>query len=257
MPRISEKIYLEVTSFPELNPADHQEWYGKWRNLRSNAKLRGAVCRLTFKEYLQLAVDAGLTSPDQIGKTLGKYQMGRYTDSGDYTIESCRFITFEHNQAEKAINGGLESQANALRGRTSATDPSVKRSADARRGRTKETHEYLRISGEKRKGRTAQTHESVARMARKKTGRTAATDSGIQSMVEKRTGRTKQSHEYLQSISVKKSRSFVAFSPYGVRHEGSNAKEFALTHGLNQSELSKVFRGEVRQHKGWTGHYTD
>lgn len=257
MSGIVKKSDLNTVICKGLDPNDYSEWRRKFKYLRSNAKLRGAVCRLSFAEYLQLAIDAGLTSPGQIGKAPGKYQMGRYTDSGDYRIGSCRFIPMEQNQHERVVNGGSATQAASIRGRTKETHASVAATSKKLSGRTAQTHEYLRISGEKRRGRTKETDESVARMAAKKTGMNASNSEGVRSMVAKRTGRTKHTDSSVLSQSIKKSRSFVAFSPYGVRHVGSNVKEFALAHGLNQSELSKVFRGDVRQHKGWTGHYTD
>lgn len=38
----------------------------------------------------------------------------------------------------------------------------------------------------------------------------------------------------------------------GVIHSGTNISEFARIHGLDQSNLSKLQRGTIKKHKGWT-----
>lgn len=90
----------------------------KWKywTHRSNCS-RKKVSPLTFDEYLLKLEDAGIRAED-VGATKGKYQLSRYTDSGDYTPESCRFITKEQNYSEEIKNGGIENGAEKKRGRT-------------------------------------------------------------------------------------------------------------------------------------------
>lgn len=72
---------------------------------------------LTITEYLFKAFEANILSSD-VGCVRGKYQLGRIGDSGDYTVDNCRFITMEANQLEMAKNGGRSTQANKIKGTT-------------------------------------------------------------------------------------------------------------------------------------------
>lgn len=108
-----------------LNPDDYKEWRHKWKAVASSNRKE---CFLTFEQYVQLAVDAGLTKPEQIGKSIDSYHLGRIGDVGPYAIGNCRFILHSQNLAEQKANGGKA--------------VAMKRSADTRRGRTKETHDY-------------------------------------------------------------------------------------------------------------------
>lgn len=85
---------------------DLPEWRKKFKNLRDNAKLRGAKCLLSFRQYMSLAKRAGLESPDEVGKFSGQYCVGRKGDRGDYVWGNCRFITKEQNLMEREENGG-------------------------------------------------------------------------------------------------------------------------------------------------------
>lgn len=91
-----------------LDPDDALRWASKWQNLRSHSKSRGAVCNLTFEEYMGLVCEAGINNPDQIGRKAHLYQMGRIGDTGNYELGNCRFITMAQNAQEKLINGGYE-----------------------------------------------------------------------------------------------------------------------------------------------------
>lgn len=120
----------------------------KWRTHSKHAGRRG-VRPLTFDEYAEKIVSAGI-QPTQIGRTHGAYQLARYSDVGDYTVKSCRFITQLENLAERASNGGTE------------------RGASKNRGKTKEDTVWLAERAARYAGRTAQTHEYVARLAEQK-----------------------------------------------------------------------------------------
>lgn len=80
-----------------LDPTYQTYWYYKWGNLFSSVSAN----KLTFEEYIGLAIDAGIETPHQIGRLPGQYQLGRLGDMGDYEIGNCRFITKEENQKEK------------------------------------------------------------------------------------------------------------------------------------------------------------
>jgi hypothetical protein len=55
---------------------------------------------------MKLAKRAGIKHPDQIGKAVSEFQMGRLGDVGDYVWGNCRFITTAQNLSERALNGG-------------------------------------------------------------------------------------------------------------------------------------------------------
>jgi hypothetical protein len=115
-----------------LNVEDVNAWVVKWQALKDNSKLRGSTCTLTFEQYIHLAISAGLKSPDQIGKRINSYQMARFGDVGVYEYGNCRFITMKQNLEEKRLNGGVESQASAIRGRTKYTDSGFAAVSDKR-----------------------------------------------------------------------------------------------------------------------------
>lgn len=119
---IDREIYLETKG---LNPDDVYAWRIKWQDLKSGAKKRGALCLLSFNQYIDLAIDAGLSSPNQIGCKPYLYQMGRMGDKGNYEIGNCRFITMSRNILEKIENGGTNLN------RTKHSHPGVKRMSDA------------------------------------------------------------------------------------------------------------------------------
>jgi len=66
---------------------------------------------LTFDEYLFKVFEAGITI-EQIGKGIDDYQLARYTDSGPYTVDSCRYVTHRVNREEWISNGGQLSSSN-------------------------------------------------------------------------------------------------------------------------------------------------
>ncbi|WP_422460944.1 hypothetical protein [Endozoicomonas sp. ALB115] len=65
-----------------------------------SAKYRGHESLLSSTCYLYLMYDAGIT-PDDIGTDIGKYQLGRFGDSGCYNMLNCRFITKLENLKER------------------------------------------------------------------------------------------------------------------------------------------------------------
>lgn len=71
-----------------------------------------------------MAVEAGISDPDSIGRKSGQYQMGRYGDKGIYEKGNCRFITREQNQLERVLNGGMIDQQTSMSKRFRIVSPS-------------------------------------------------------------------------------------------------------------------------------------
>lgn len=113
----------------------------KWRTHYKHCGRRG-VLPLTFELYVKKLLEANI-EPHQVGRTLGSYQLGRFTDSGDYTESSCRFITQTQNLLERSQNGGCERGASKNRGKTAKDTEWLAKRAEAFRGRTAETHEHI------------------------------------------------------------------------------------------------------------------
>lgn len=126
--RLTRELREEYLNNIGLNSADIVDWVYKWSNLRSNS----VYCdfKLSFDQYIQLAVDAGLTSPNQIGHGSDSYCMGRLGDRGDYELGNCRFITQKQNQQERVLNGGSEISAAKKRGTRKETHESVRSQSD-------------------------------------------------------------------------------------------------------------------------------
>lgn len=154
------KVKLEreqILSDFGLSLEDSSGWTIKYNCLKKSAKKNGIECQLSFYEYMYKVVQAGITELNQIGRSDGHYQMARLGDVGDYTVDSCRFVTAQQNRFERIQNGGLAT--------------AIEKGVKTKSGRDKTTHEYLAIAGIKisnaLKGRTAETHDGVASMALK------------------------------------------------------------------------------------------
>lgn len=91
-----------------LNPYDLVVWVQKWHSFEMHCKQFKKENELTFYTYTQLAVEAGLTSPSQIGRSKYDYQLGRYGDQGGYSITNCRFITKKENLDERQLSGAID-----------------------------------------------------------------------------------------------------------------------------------------------------
>ena len=55
---------------------------------------------LTVDEVIQKLDEAGITISD-VGRRSHEYQLGRYGDTGEYTVDNCRFITRRENLVEQ------------------------------------------------------------------------------------------------------------------------------------------------------------
>lgn len=104
-----------------FNPDEVTTWRLMWQRLKYHTSTRDLECTLSFEEYLTLAKNADLYDPELIGRNKGDYQLGRYGDKGNYTVNNCRFILKEINRKEMTENGGDKAMAERLRGRTKET----------------------------------------------------------------------------------------------------------------------------------------
>jgi hypothetical protein len=146
---LEEKIAIVVSL--GLAATDTEQWFSKYQVHRDSASQRGLETELTFQQYLQKALDAGLKAPNEIGRKLGQFVLGRVGDIGNYTDNNVRFITSTQNHKERFENGrNLEGDA---------------RRSELMRGQTKETSERLRKVSESKIGRTKESHEHHARQA--------------------------------------------------------------------------------------------
>lgn len=98
--------------------SDSETWHLKWRSLHVRSKRRQIECTLSFKQFLKLALRAGLKSPDEIGRHNHQYNLARYGDAGGYTPRNCRFVLSSVNRDERVTNGGIERGAAKRRGLT-------------------------------------------------------------------------------------------------------------------------------------------
>lgn len=192
----------------------------KWKAHKDNSRKKGCV-PLTYEQYLTKLDEAGIAAED-VGNRAHNYHLARYTDKGDYTPSSCRFIPHLENLAEQKINGGTESMRQKKTGRTKENNESVARQA-------------MKITG-----RTALTHPSLAARA-KKAGDTMR-------------GRTKETHAGIARTSEKNAKSFAFVDPAGVVHSGKNLEAFALANGLLANALSKLRHGRLKTYHGWRLH---
>lgn len=83
---------------------------GKWKE-KYNSKVRHQKKSknkflLTFQEYLYKAYEAGLTCPSKVstkGNSKENYNLSRYQDQGNYTVDNCRFISQYLNIKERDL----------------------------------------------------------------------------------------------------------------------------------------------------------
>ena len=91
-----------------LDIQDTAAWVQKWHTLQYHCKKNGKPFELSFYEYIELALEASLTAPSQIGRDLDSYQLARYGDQGGYSIGNCRFITKQENLEERITSGAIK-----------------------------------------------------------------------------------------------------------------------------------------------------
>ncbi|BDD79902.1 hypothetical protein [Burkholderia phage FLC9] len=138
---LQEKIAVVVEKgFPAEQA---EEWFTKYSLHLQAARARDLDSVLTFSQYLDKVVNAGLTEPSSIGRRKGQHVLGRVGDVGNYTEESCRFITVEQNHKERFENGrhinGYRRRGDEMIGQTKDTSDRYRKSSEAKVGKTKLT----------------------------------------------------------------------------------------------------------------------
>lgn len=199
----------------KLPPEDVDIWSDKWHNKRKNAKKHDIPFDLTFEQYVNKAMEAGIKEPERIGRNIGDFALGRIGDIGGYTSDNCRFITVEQNLQELIDNGGTERGHQKQRG--------VSRPSN-RIGQTAETHEWIRIRATKIKGRTAKTNSDIASATEKQS---------LYFRLNSPSGELYVGHNVSKFCR-------------------DNSKNLNIP---NQSNVSALCRGDKTSCKGWTGSY--
>lgn len=97
----------EFLSSMGLRSEDVVAWVQKWHTLQYHCKQNGKVNELTFYDYVHLALQAGIRDTKMIGRDIDSYQLGRYGDTGGYTLNNCRFITKKQNLDERIESGAI------------------------------------------------------------------------------------------------------------------------------------------------------
>jgi hypothetical protein len=189
----------------------------KWNRHCYHARQRG-LNPLTFDQYTKKLADAGITI-DQVGRKRDSYHLARFTDKGDYTVESCRFIPHLENLAERYKNGGIESQRQKNTGKTKLNNEGVARQAEKMTGRTAAEYPHLALAAKKRR-------ETIL-------------------------GRTKHTHAGYASAAEKNSCDFCFIDPLGAVHSGRNLTEFCAKNKLLANAMSKLRHGRLKTYKGW------
>lgn len=100
---------------------DLKHWVAKWHALVCHCEQTNKECTLSFYDYVNLALVAGIADYTRIGKSATSMQLGRIGDTGGYTMENCRFITKRQNMDERCLNGGTARGSAKLVGKESKT----------------------------------------------------------------------------------------------------------------------------------------
>lgn len=90
--KFSKNVYMQLD--------DDGKLYTKYLRKKNNCKKEDLICFLTFDDFCQLLIDAGIKSSD-LGFTGNYYVLARYNDTGNYELGNCRFITHKENMAEQ------------------------------------------------------------------------------------------------------------------------------------------------------------
>jgi hypothetical protein len=101
----------------QLYFGDDRKIYYHWQNKKAHAKMDGVLCLLSFQEYKNLLLEAGIT-PYQIGHK--GYHLSRYNDAGNYEVGNCRFITHVANMKEQK-KSSTQLQAWSINGKRTIT----------------------------------------------------------------------------------------------------------------------------------------
>lgn len=162
MSESSINIFKERQKYIIKNGLDVEytaSWSLKYCRLRDRAKSNDIDFSLSFNDYVDMAISAGLDNPNQIGRSSGKYCVGRVGDLGGYTNGNCRFITTDQNRNEAVVNGAYLRSSEKLSGRKNP------KHSEFMSGKNKTNDIRLKILSDKMTGRTKADTDSVARMA--------------------------------------------------------------------------------------------
>jgi hypothetical protein len=108
---------IQFLSDVGLDPEDYPMWNHKYLGLRPE-KSENREFTLTFEEYINMALQVGMKSPNEIGPKADQFCMGRYGDAGGYTPGNCRFITNAQNIQEAKDNNVYFGKRNQLQARS-------------------------------------------------------------------------------------------------------------------------------------------
>ena len=101
--RIRKTFFIMIDTEIYSKIDDDKKLKIKYYNKCNNAKKEGLKCELTFEEFFELLLEAGLKS-SQLGFSGEGYVLARYNDEGNYKKGNCRFILQKENAEEKKIS---------------------------------------------------------------------------------------------------------------------------------------------------------
>jgi phage tail tube protein FII len=256
----------------------NDQWKKKYRQHLKDAKRRGIPSLLSLEDYMKKVEAVGMTSPDQIGKHKGQFVLGRYTDEGPYTRESCRFIPCEDNLTEAFDNGRhdnwialrqgktkensehMRKISETLTGRTKETHAGPAKVSAALSGRTKETHDYLARQAERQTGQTKETSELYRKMSKTKTGRTKENHAGVAAQAEAMRGRTKETHAGVAKVAealsgrTKESHAYIAETADKLRGRSAATHDYIAR---TAKAVGDAHRGTTKETHEYVARRTD
>lgn len=99
--------------YPDVD--DDKKLYHKYLNKCNNAKKENLLCELTYDEFANLLRISGYKSSD-LGWSGNKIVLARFEDTGNYTIDNCRFIPHSENMKERKVSelARISSRNNAM-----------------------------------------------------------------------------------------------------------------------------------------------
>lgn len=217
-----------------FNTITSKSYVGSSKNLRSRQQnhLNGLKCNRHHSSKLQ-------KSWDKYGADAFWYEILEFIDTLEELIPREQFWIdklsstsreYGYNIALLAGNPGSTVKSPEVRARIAAT----------LRGRKRPPEVGARISAVKKGYK--RSPEVIERHRQKMKGRkpSQATLDAV-----KRCGSIYIAHEHNKVA-------YAFVSPEGVLYEGRGIKEFALTHGLDPKQLSRLNLGKVKSHQGWT-----
>ena len=96
-------LIIGVCNMDDNKINDDNKLYRKYLNKKNNAKKENINFNLSYDEFVYLVKNANLLS-SQLGFTGKNYVLARYNDTGDYSINNCRFISQRENIKEQKIS---------------------------------------------------------------------------------------------------------------------------------------------------------